>query len=93
MGRPADGSNMLIIQCMWVTCLGYEARCESDDIYHLLIKGVHVLLPIGVGVCGDKFSIEGELKRPRWRNGAREISYGQELELTRSEFHPNVGAD
>lgn len=60
---------MLLIQCMWVTSLRYEGRYESDDLFHLAIKGTHVLMLVGVGACSDQFTIEGSFwraEKPRW---------------------------
>lgn len=60
---------MLLIQCMWVTTVRYEGRYESNDIFHLMMKGVHVLLLVGVGACSNQFTIEGSFWKdvqPQW---------------------------
>lgn len=54
---------MLIVQCMWVASTRYELEFESDDIFHLGMKGVHVLALVGVGATSSTFTMEGRFLR------------------------------
>jgi hypothetical protein len=47
-----------MIQWMFSTQLHYEGRFESDDKVHRLLKGVHVLMFLWIGITSEKWSVK-----------------------------------
>lgn len=77
---------MLLIQCMWVTTVRYEGRYESNDVFHIVMKGLHVLLLVGVGACSNQFTIEGSFRKEVQRPWDKSNPVDLDLEVPRSTF-------